>query len=49
MSLLPTDVSPTSDHVGGPVHSWTKYLTRNQQGWSDDDYMRFYMGTIWIS
>jgi hypothetical protein len=26
-----------------------EYLTRDQEGWSDGDYMRFYMGTIWIS
>jgi hypothetical protein len=26
-----------------------EYLTRDQEGWRDDDYMRFYMGTIWIS
>lgn len=25
------------------------YLTRDQEGWRDGDYMRFYMGTIWIS
>lgn len=26
-----------------------EYLTRDQEGWRDGDYMRFYMGTIWIS
>lgn len=26
-----------------------EYLTRDQKGWRDGDYMRFYMGTIWIS
>jgi hypothetical protein len=26
-----------------------QYLTRDQEGWRDGDYMRFYMGTIWIS
>jgi hypothetical protein len=26
-----------------------KYLTRDQEDWRDGDYMRFYMGTIWIS
>jgi hypothetical protein len=25
------------------------YLARDQEGWRDGDYMRFYMGTIWIS
>lgn len=25
-----------------------EYLTRDQEGWRDGDYMRFYMGTIWI-
>jgi hypothetical protein len=26
-----------------------EYLTRRHEGWIDDDYMRFYMGTIWIA
>jgi hypothetical protein len=26
-----------------------EYVTRDQEGWRDGDYMRFYMGTIWIS
>ena len=26
-----------------------EYLTRDREGWSDGDYMRFYMGTIWVS
>jgi hypothetical protein len=26
-----------------------EHLTRDQEGWKDGDYMRFYMGTIWIS
>jgi hypothetical protein len=26
-----------------------EYLTRDQEGWRDGDYMRFYLGTIWIS
>jgi hypothetical protein len=26
-----------------------EYLTRDQAGWRDGDYMRFYMGTIWIN
>jgi hypothetical protein len=26
-----------------------EYLTRDQERWRDGDYMRFYMGTIWIS
>jgi hypothetical protein len=26
-----------------------EYLTCDQEGWRDGDYMRFYMGTIWIS
>lgn len=26
-----------------------EHLTRDREGWRDGDYMRFYMGTIWIS
>jgi hypothetical protein len=26
-----------------------QYLMRDQEGWRDGDYMRFYMGTIWIA
>ena len=26
-----------------------EYLTRDREGWRDGGYMRFYMGTIWIS
>ena len=25
-----------------------EHLTRDQDGWREGDYMRFYMGTIWI-
>jgi hypothetical protein len=25
-----------------------EYLTRDEEGWRERDYMRFYMGTIWI-
>jgi hypothetical protein len=26
-----------------------EHLTRDQEGWRDGDYLRFYLGTIWIS
>jgi hypothetical protein len=26
-----------------------EYLTRERDGWRDGDYMRFYLGTIWVS
>ena len=26
-----------------------EHLTRNQDGWRESDYLRFYLGTIWIS
>jgi hypothetical protein len=26
-----------------------EHLTRDQEGWKDGDYLRFYLGTIWVS
>lgn len=49
MSLPPTGVSPTSDHFGGAGAFLDEYLRRDQEGWSDGDYMLFYRRTIWIS
>ena len=43
------DASPTSGHFAALVRSCDEHLTRDLEGWSEGDYLRFYMGTIWIS
>jgi hypothetical protein len=48
-SLQRVDAWPTSGHFRGAGAFLDEHLTRDQEGWKDGDYLRFYLGTIWVS